>query len=252
MFTGLVEGCVTLEASVPLQGDDGAAGVRWTVSAQDMSQLLTEARVGDSMALNGVCTTITTLPTPTSFTVELSPETLQKTTFAQARVGQTFNVERPLKVGDRLGGHWVSGHVDSTARVIDRLQDGISWVFYFRINNPADACLLIPKGSVTIDGVSLTVNTVEGPVFSVAIIPHTWEQTTFHTLMPDDSVNIEFDLLGKYVRQLMGTALVPSEAATAGAGVAPGVTPFAPSRTGVEQYGPSRIHTGSWFNQPGQ
>lgn len=140
-----------------------------------------------------------------AFSVDVSAETLSKTTLGNWEPGTTVNLERPLKIGDELGGHIVTGHVDGLAEVIERRPDGASLRFVFRV--PADlAPFIAAKGSVALDGVSLTVNEVEGETFGVNIIPHTAEATTFGRLQPGQRVNLEIDMMARYLARLIGKA----------------------------------------------
>ncbi len=215
MFTGLIE-----EVGQVAAIDTTDEGSRLTVSAQ---MVLDGVRLGDSIAVDGVCTTVVEF-TGDSFAIEASPETLSKTTFGQLRPGSRVNLERPLTPVSRLGGHFVTGHVDGTAVLISREQEGISQVCHFRLLDETLAPLLVPKGSVAVNGISLTVNMVKNLVFSVALIPHTLAHTNIGDCQLDSVVNIETDLLGKYVQRLLETG---------------GENPEA---------GRSRIHTGIWFN----
>ena len=134
--------------------------------------------------------------------MELSPETLSRTTLAGLNRGDAVNLEPALRMGDALGGHWVQGHVDGTARVVDRRDLTDHRVLAFSI--PPDlAPFLVEKGSVTVDGVSLTVSALAADRFEVALIPHTLEVTTLSALVPGDSVNLEMDVLGKYVHRIL-------------------------------------------------
>lgn len=225
MFTGLIEEVGQVSAI-----DTTMAGSRVTVSA---GAVLQDARLGDSIAVDGVCTTVVDLVEDT-FVIEASPETLAKTTFGQLESGSRVNLERPLTPTSRLGGHFVTGHVDGTAAVISKEREGISWIYHFRLLDETLAPLLVPKGSVAVNGISLTVNTVKNQVFSVAIIPHTLEHTNIGDCELDTVVNIETDLLGKYVQRLLEGGR-DSEAATG-------------TDASVEMVGRSRIHTGIWFN----
>ncbi len=158
-------------------------------------------RLGDSVAVNGACLTVVTLEAP-FFEVEVSPESLARTTLGQLKVGEKVNLERALKVGDRLGGHLVTGHVDGVGEVLSREERG-NFIF-FRIRAPESvARYLVEKGSVAVDGVSLTVNRVQGAVFELAIIPHTARLTTMGFRKPGDLVNLEADLLAKYVEKFL-------------------------------------------------
>ncbi|PWC38367.1 riboflavin synthase [Azospirillum sp. TSO22-1] len=158
--------------------------------------------IGASIANNGVCLTVVDKG-PGWFAVQASGETLSKTTLGGWAEGTRVNLERALKMGDELGGHIVSGHVDGVARVVDVRPDGESVRLTFEA--PADlAKFVAPKGSVALDGVSLTVNEVDGALFGVNVIPHTQVATTFGQLKPGDAVNMEIDMLARYVARLVG------------------------------------------------
>ncbi len=194
MFTGLIE-----EVGVIASVESGVEGSRITVSA---AEVLKNVKLGDSIAVDGACMTVVAFKS-TEFTFEASPESLSKTNFSGFRPGRRVNLERPLTPESRIGGHYVTGHVDGLATVVSRTVQGNSHIFTFEVNAPDLAELLVPKGSVTILGISLTVNTVEKNRFSVAIIPHTLAHTNLGDYQTGDSVNIETDLLGKYVRRLL-------------------------------------------------
>ncbi|CAA7623704.1 Riboflavin synthase [Candidatus Terasakiella magnetica] len=157
--------------------------------------------IGASIAHNGACLTVIETG-PDWHAIEASAETLSKTSLGGWTEGTRINLERALKVGDELGGHIVSGHVDGIATVVDIRPDNQSLRFTFE--TPVDlAKFVAPKGSVALDGVSLTVNEVEGRRFGVNIIPHTQSATTFGTLKPGDAVNMEIDMLARYVARLL-------------------------------------------------
>jgi riboflavin synthase len=158
------------------------------------------AVLGASIACSGCCLTAVELE-PAAFTVEASAETLAKTTLGGWQIGRRINLERPLRMGDELGGHVVSGHVDGLGEVLSATPENGSTRWRFRVPR-AIAPFIAPKGSVAIDGVSLTVNEVEGQEFGVSIIPHTTEVTGFAQLRPGHSVNIEIDMLARYVARL--------------------------------------------------
>jgi|SRR6185437_11730352 len=160
--------------------------------------------IGASIACSGACLTVVDKGTPKDrwFAVTLSGETLSKTTLAGWKVGDSVNLERPMRVGDEFGGHIVSGHVDGTAEVQQVAAEGESTRVTFEA--PANlARFIAPKGSVALDGVSLTVNEVDGVRFGVNIIPHTLKVTTFGKLKPGMKVNLEIDLLARYVARLV-------------------------------------------------
>ena len=160
-----------------------------------------ELRLGESVAVNGACLTVVEVRPPI-FEADVSPETLKRTTLGRLRPGDRVNIERALRWGDRLGGHLVSGHVDGVGEVLSRTER--TDFFFFRIRAPENvATYLVEKGSVAVDGVSLTVNRVEGLNFEIAVIPHTAEITTLGFRKPGDPVNLEVDLLAKYVEKLL-------------------------------------------------
>jgi riboflavin synthase len=196
MFTGLIVERGTLIAD---PAPSGQGGVRLTIGLSP--HLAARLALGDSLAVSGVCLTITEKE-PGRVAVELSPETLSRTTLGGLRQGDAVNLEPALRMGDALGGHWVQGHVDGTARVVDRRDLTDHRVLAFSI--PPDlAPFLVEKGSVTVDGVSLTVSALRPDRFEVALIPHTLEVTTLSRLAPGDAVNLEMDVLGKYVHRIL-------------------------------------------------
>lgn len=191
MFTGIIEGLGTIAA---LQRS--ARGCRMAVAA-DFD--LADTRLGDSLAVNGACLTAVSLALR-RFEADLSPESLATTTFGQARVGDRVNLERALRLSDRLDGHLVSGHVDGIATLEQRREAGNAIFLAFT----APAALtryMIVKGSVAVDGVSLTINACHDLGFEVCIIPHTARLTTVGLKTPGARVNIETDLIGKYVER---------------------------------------------------
>ena len=193
MFTGLIEDT----GKVVAFERRSAAGVLRieTVLPQD------EIALGDSLAVNGACLTVTAKG-GTALTFDVSPETIDKTTFRALRPGNIVNLERALRLGDRLGGHIVTGHIDCCATLARTETHSGNRVLEFSL--PAEnARYLVAKGSVTIDGISLTVNAVGNNVFSVNIIPHTLTMTTLASLKIGEVVNIETDIIGKYVERLV-------------------------------------------------
>src|SRR3954447_7404921 len=196
MFTGLIVERGTL---IQDPSPSGQGGVRLTISLSP--DLAARLAIGDSLAVSGVCLTITE-KSESRVAVELSPETLSRTTLGELRRDDPVNLEPALRMGDALGGHWVQGHVDGTARVVDRRDLTDHRVLAFSI--PEDlAPFLVEKGSITVDGVSLTVSALRSGRFEVALIPHTLEVTTLSQLVPGDSVNLEMDVLGKYVHRIL-------------------------------------------------
>ncbi|MEY3464982.1 MAG: riboflavin synthase [Gammaproteobacteria bacterium] len=197
MFTGIVQDMGRI-AALQAQGGD----LRLTIEVSRLS--LADARTGDSIAVSGVCLTALELTSKT-FSADVSNETLSLTTLGQLRSGDQVNLEPALRAGDALGGHLVSGHVDGLAEVLSVQGDARSQRVRFRV--PAALSRYVArKGSVAIDGVSLTVNEVEGDVFGVNLIPHTWEVTTLGTLAPGRRVNLEIDQVARYVERLIGEA----------------------------------------------
>ncbi|WP_448203461.1 riboflavin synthase [Azospirillum sp. sgz302134] len=193
MFTGIITDVGRVRA-VERQGD-----TRFTIETAFDTETVP---IGASIANNGVCLTVVEKG-PGWFAVQASGETLSKTTLGGWAEGTRVNLERALKLGDELGGHIVSGHVDGVATVVDVRMDGESKRFTFEA--PANlAKYIASKGSVALDGVSLTVNEVDGALFGVNIIPHTQDATTFGTLKAGDRVNLEIDMLARYVARLAG------------------------------------------------
>jgi len=176
-----------------------AAGNRMRIQCR---KVLEDAKEGSSIAVNGVCLTAVDIQ-PDGFWCDLSPETLARTNLGALREGSLVNLERPAAVGERLSGHIVQGHVDGTAEflALEPLPGG-NWWLTVRIPRELDR-YLIPKGSVTLDGVSLTVASLEGDVAAVAIIPHTYENTVMREYRPGAAVNVEVDVIGKYVEKLL-------------------------------------------------
>ena len=195
MFTGLVESLGVVTGLEP-GGEDLRVTVKTPAFHADLPA------IGDSISINGCCLTIVELQGETQFAFEAGAETLSKTNLGKLRVGSNVNLERALPANGRLGGHFVQGHVDGTGKVSVVEQDGEWTTMWFELNASL-AGQLVPKGSITVDGVSLTVVNVTHSSFSVALIPHTLQATTLGQRAVGDVVNIETDILGKYVRQFM-------------------------------------------------
>lgn len=164
------------------------------------SVIAPELRVDQSVSHNGVCLTVVEI-TDHSYTVTAIKETLEKTNLKNLRIGSLVNLERAMKLGDRLDGHIVQGHVDGIAICNNIEEAGGSWIFTFQYNNPEFST--VEKGSITVNGVSLTVVNSKKGLFSVAIIPYTYENTNFKEIEIGSEVNLEFDIIGKYVANLM-------------------------------------------------
>jgi riboflavin synthase len=193
MFTGIIQGKGKIVAKKP-NGGGMVFGIEADFDLDDPQE-------GESIAVNGVCLTATTIIGRT-FTVDVSPESLGRTILGRLAVGSVVNLERALRLADRLGGHLVSGHVDAVSKVISRKPDGDFTSFAFAVEADLSK-YIIEKGSITINGISLTVNSCDAHSFSVAIIPHTLAITTLGTVHVGDIVNIEVDLIGKYVEKLL-------------------------------------------------
>jgi len=197
VFTGLVQEVGEIRSVEPRQGS-GGADVRLVVGFRAIERARLE--LGASICVDGVCLTVAELGSD-SFAADVSAETLRVTTLGDKRAGSRVNLEPSLRAGDALGGHWVSGHVDGVAEVVATERDARS--LQVRIEAPgALARYIARKGSVTLDGVSLTVNEVDGPRFSINLIPHTLEVTTLGALAKGSRLNLEIDLLARYVERL--------------------------------------------------
>ena len=194
MFTGIVEEVGTIRA---LERGDGTA-----VLSVACSTVVSDARLGDSISVNGCCLTVTTLPDDGGFTADLMGETIERTALAQLAAGSPVNLERALRADGRLGGHMVQGHVDGVAEVLAvEPEDG--WTV-LRFSLPSElAPYLVAKGSITVDGTSLTVMAADEATFSVGLIPHTLGATTLGTLRAGDRVNLEADVIAKYVERML-------------------------------------------------
>ncbi len=193
MFTGLIEDVGTI-GGLRLQQKSAVLTVKTQLPVRSMAR-------GASVAVNGACLTVVKKG-PKSFTVDVSPETLQRTSLETLTVGSMVNLERPMRLADRLGGHLVTGHVDGVGAVASIEKQGEFTIITFEVPAPL-AALLVPKGSVAVDGISLTVNICRKQRFSVAIIPFTLRHTNLRARKVGDKVNIETDLIGKYVQSFM-------------------------------------------------
>lgn len=192
MFTGLIEdtGRVT---SLLIRSEAGVLSVETALPTAEVA-------IGDSIAVNGACLTVTA-KSNNGLTFDVSPESLSRTTIGTLCSGNRVNLERALRLGDRLGGHIVSGHVDCSGQLSRSENRSGNHVLQFTLP-PEYSRYLVEKGSITIDGISLTVNTVSRDGFSVSIIPHTFSNTTLDQLKIGDRVNLETDIIGKYVERL--------------------------------------------------
>jgi riboflavin synthase len=191
VFTGLIESTGRLSTGVT-SADGGRVVIETPLGA--------ELSVGDSIAVNGVCLTAVAIR-PSSFEADVSPQTVRVTTAGRWQTGRRVNLERPLRADARLGGHFVLGHVDGVATLLALRAEADSYWLEFSL--PAElAALVIPKGSIAVDGISLTVADLRADRFAVQIIPHTWSATTLSDLSVGDVVNLEADVLGKHVARL--------------------------------------------------
>lgn len=202
MFTGLVEGIAIVKAVIP-----EASGVRFSIEFEfPEASPLTPLALGDSVSISGCCLTVVDLERAQESTHVLAAfqageETLSKTRLGTLSSGSSVNFERSLRVGDRMGGHFVTGHVDGLGTLIRRQNDADWAYFYFDAPLPL-LRQMVNKGSITIDGVSLTVVTADDTQFSIALIPHTLSVTTLGQLREGDTVNLETDILAKYVQRI--------------------------------------------------
>ena len=196
MFTGIVEELGRVSAITQL--DDNA--IRLTIAGPTV---LSDANLGDSICVNGVCLTVAE-KTASEFTADVMSETINRTTIGDLHVGSQVNLERPVTLATRLGGHLVQGHVDAVGTVSAR-EHSENWDVV-TITPPKDLLkYVVEKGSITIDGTSLTVSAVDDTTFSVSLIPATLEKTTLGTRQIGDRVNLEVDVLAKYIEKLVGT-----------------------------------------------
>jgi len=193
MFTGIIEGLGKI-TGIRTAGQ----GMRLSIRA-DFS--LADSKIGDSIAVNGTCLTAVAIAT-TDFEVDVSPETLDKTTLKTIRIGDPVNIERALRLSDRLDGHLVSGHIDGTGRIIHKTRHANAILVGFAVSETL-ARDMIHKGSVAVDGISLTINACDDHGFEVSIIPHTADITTIGIKQNGDAVNIETDMIGKYVKKFL-------------------------------------------------
>ena len=193
MFTGIIE-----EMGAVTSLHKTLSGTRMTILA---STVIGDLKIGDSVSVNGACLTVVSKD-ERNFSVEVSPETLLVTTLGRLTTGAPVNLERAMKLNERIGGHLVAGHIDGVGTIRSREQEGNA--IFFTIEPPQEILrYCVVKGSVTVDGISLTINEVSGKSVSVAIIPHTAKVTTLGLKQVGDTVNMESDLIGKYVERLL-------------------------------------------------
>jgi len=198
VFTGLIESIGRVVASRPVGG-----GLRLAIESE---RPLESLQLGESIAVDGVCLTVTTFAGDRRFEVDVSAESVERSTLGGRGIGDRVHLERALQLGARLGGHLVSGHVDGRGTLVERAEAGASWRLTFQVA-PEVAALMVPKGSVAIDGVSLTINELGDDRLTVNVIPHTGGETTLVSRTVGDPVNIEVDQLAKMVRRMLAPYL---------------------------------------------
>jgi len=206
MFTGIVE-AVGKVAGL----ERGRESVRLSITAPGIAE---DVALGDSVAINGVCLTVVEIRPP-QVAFEAVYETLRKTSLGYLHAGDTVNLERALRANGRFDGHIVQGHVDGTGRIASIRPVGDSWFIYIEAS-PELLRYVVTKGSVCVDGVSLTVMEADDRTFSLSIIPHSWDNTTLKDRRAGDTVNIECDIIGKYVEKLLGGYIAGTERAPRG------------------------------------
>lgn len=193
MFTGIIEEIGTIRR---IQRGD-----LWIALEISAKRILKDVKLGDSIAVNGTCLTVTSF-TDTTFTVDVMPETMKKTSLASLHIGSHVNLERAMAAGDRFGGHFVSGHVDGTGIIKEKKPYGNAVLFTIEAGDEI-LRYTIPKGSIAIDGISLTVVDTDASTLTVSIIPHTMQETILKYKNPGDIVNLECDMIGKYIERFI-------------------------------------------------
>lgn len=191
MFTGIIEN-LGIVKSITKEGSN--------LRLEIVSSLIEELKVDQSIAHNGVCLTVENI-NPNSYEVVAVKETMDKTNLGTLKAGEKVNLERCMQMNARLDGHIVQGHVDETATVSNITEENGSWVYSFKLSSPSK--LIVEKGSVCINGTSLTAFNVTNNSFDVTIIPYTYSNTVFHQLTIGQTVNIEFDIVGKYIQRMV-------------------------------------------------
>jgi riboflavin synthase len=194
MFTGIVEDIGTVKGIKPRTKE-----VLFMIKTKNID--VKEIKLGESISINGTCLTVISIG-DRAFTIEASHETLKRTNLSKLKIGSKVNLERSLKLGDRLGGHFVNGHVDGVGNADSMQKRGKSIEVWFSLPKGLSA-YVVEKGSIAVNGVSLTVNAVNGDRFSVNIIPYTQEATIFGKMKPGDSINIECDIIAKYLEKFV-------------------------------------------------
>jgi riboflavin synthase len=203
VFTGIIE-----EVGIIQELRVMSEGATITATARAVPG---DMKVGDSISVNGVCLTVTRVG-PEFFLCDISAETLRRSSFRQAKQGTRVNLERSLMVGDRLGGHFVLGHVDDVGRLMAKTQSGEGFEMTFDFPQPLER-YLVYKGSIAVDGISLTISSLQKGLFSVSVIPHTFRSTNLNQLKLGDPVNLEVDILGKYFERFFQLGLTQNQKA---------------------------------------
>lgn len=203
MFTGIIEAAGKIESL-----ERGEAGGKVHIRLTDASKIVSTMKIGDSIAVSGCCLTIVELEKK-GFFADLSGETLRRTSFGEKKPGDFVNLERPLAAGERLGGHFVQGHVDGIGRVTRLAQEDNNWWLSVRV--PEDLRRYVAeKGSIAIDGISLTVAAWHDGIADIAVIPFTHRETSVKCMVPGDAVNLETDILAKYAESLLESRATPT------------------------------------------
>lgn len=199
MFTGLIQETGRIAGIRQLRGKNGHAGTRITIAASGIPR---ELQTGDSVAVSGVCLTAIDIKR-TQFCADLAEETVRRTSLARLKKGSVVNLELPARPQDRLGGHIVQGHVDGVGKLVSlkQIKGGDDWRLAVEIPTSL-ARYVVPQGSIAVEGISLTVAAIDNNCLEIAIIPHTWQATNLHDLRPGDPVNVEVDVLAKYVEKM--------------------------------------------------
>ena len=200
MFTGLVQETGRIAGIRQLRGKNGRAATRITIAAKNLPA---ELKTGDSVAVSGVCLTAVGIKRK-QFSADLAEETVRRTSLARLKKNSVVNLELPARPQDRLGGHIVQGHVDGVGKLVSlkQIKGGDDWRLMVEIP-PSLARYVVAQGSISVEGISLTVAAIVGNQVEIAIIPHTWESTNLHDLRPGDPVNVEVDVLAKYVEKML-------------------------------------------------
>lgn len=197
MFTGIIEGSGIIK-QINKRNEGAILAIETDIN-------LSESKIGDSIAVNGACLTAVSLQ-KNLFKVDMAPETIKRTTFKNASVGTKVNIERALRLSDRLDGHLVSGHIDGTGIIASKIKKSNAWIITINVSTDL-AEQMIEKGSIAIDGISLTINKCSNKNFEISVIPHTAKMTTIEGKNVGDEVNIETDMLGKYVQKILSKSL---------------------------------------------